>query len=65
MKKVLVHKSKHPLYLPEIRTLFASFLDLKDCPACVRVSRDWFNDFAGVVWHTVDLAEDGVYRPPS
>lgn len=46
------------LDLPEIRNLVAYFLDRKDSLACMRVSRDWFNDFVAHVWHTVDLTED-------
>ncbi|KAF9121419.1 hypothetical protein BGW39_010553 [Mortierella sp. 14UC] len=44
-----------PLDLPEIRTRIASFLSRKDCVSCMRVSRDWFFDFAPCVWHTIDF----------
>ncbi|KAF9125219.1 hypothetical protein BGW39_007564 [Mortierella sp. 14UC] len=49
---------KNPLDLPEFRALVAQYLDLKDCCSCLRVSRDWFHDFAPSVWHTVDFTED-------
>ncbi|KAF8923484.1 hypothetical protein BGZ47_004725, partial [Haplosporangium gracile] len=51
-------KPKDPLDLFEIRSLVAKFLDRKDLVICLRVNRDWFNDFVGHVWHTIDMAKD-------
>ncbi|KAH7053599.1 hypothetical protein BKA57DRAFT_454060 [Linnemannia elongata] len=53
-----VIKSKDPLDLSKIRALVAPYLDRKDLVICLRVSRDWFNDFVGPVWHTIDMAKD-------
>jgi hypothetical protein len=58
MKMGLVRLPKNPLDLPEIRTLVASFLDRKDCFSCMRVSQDWFKDFVGPVWYSIDMAKD-------
>ncbi|KAF9080743.1 hypothetical protein BGX23_001738 [Mortierella sp. AD031] len=54
-------KAIHPLDLPEIRALVASFLPKKDCVTCMRVSKEWSKDFAGAVWHTLDFNEDDSY----
>lgn len=51
-------ESTKPLDLPEIRARVASFLDIKACASCMRVSRDWFKDFAPSVWHTTDFDKD-------
>ncbi|KAF9279135.1 hypothetical protein BGZ88_000158 [Linnemannia elongata] len=53
-----VIKSKDPLNLSEIRALVAPYLDRKDLVICLRISRDWFNDFVGLVWHTIDMTKD-------
>ncbi|KAG0047831.1 hypothetical protein BGZ90_007771, partial [Linnemannia elongata] len=53
-----VIKSKDPLDLSKIHALVAPYLDRKDLVICLRVSRDWFNDFVGPVWHTIDMAKD-------
>ncbi|KAG0065471.1 hypothetical protein BGZ89_008295, partial [Linnemannia elongata] len=53
-----VIKPKNPLDLSEIRALVAPHLDRKDLVICSRVSRDWFNDFVGHVWHTIDMTKD-------
>ncbi|KAK5817007.1 hypothetical protein F5H01DRAFT_342211 [Linnemannia elongata] len=53
-----VIKSKDPLDLSKIRALVAPYLDRKDLVICLRVSRDWFNDFVGFVWHTIDMTKD-------
>ena len=39
----------NPLDLSEIRALVARYLNRKDLVICLRVSRDWFNDFIGPV----------------
>lgn len=49
--------STHPLNLPEIRARISCFLRLKDCTSCMRVSRDWFKDFAPAVWRTIDFKD--------
>ncbi|KAF9094105.1 hypothetical protein BGX29_009659 [Mortierella sp. GBA35] len=46
-------KPSHPLDLPEIRTNISSFLSLKDCVACLRVSHAWYQDFIWAVWFSV------------
>ncbi|KAK3836410.1 MAG: hypothetical protein JOS17DRAFT_478933 [Linnemannia elongata] len=51
-------KPKDPLDLSEIRALVAKYLERKDLVICLRVNRDWFNDFVGHVWHTIDMAKD-------
>ncbi|KAF9099855.1 hypothetical protein BGX29_006906 [Mortierella sp. GBA35] len=58
MQLSLVSLPKNPLELPEIRTRVASFLDRKDCLSCICVSRDWFHDFVGSVWHTINFSHD-------
>ncbi|KAG0272599.1 hypothetical protein BGZ96_005257, partial [Linnemannia gamsii] len=45
----------HPLDLPEIRTRIAYFMCNSDRISCMRVNKTWFQDFAGSLWHTVDL----------
>ncbi|KAG0281533.1 hypothetical protein BGZ96_001100 [Linnemannia gamsii] len=47
-----------PLELAHIRTRVATFLDRNDALSCMRVSRDWFHDFAPSVWHTIDFSKD-------
>ncbi|KAF9153965.1 hypothetical protein BG015_002224 [Linnemannia schmuckeri] len=49
---------KNPLDLTKIQALFVSFLNLNERVACMHISRDWFRDFVGPVWHTIDLAKD-------
>ncbi|KAF9090878.1 hypothetical protein BGX29_011256 [Mortierella sp. GBA35] len=49
---------EHPLELPEIRSRIANYLDRLDCVSCMSVSRDWFPDFVGPVWHTIDFVKD-------
>ncbi|KAG0065470.1 hypothetical protein BGZ89_008294 [Linnemannia elongata] len=49
---------KNPLDLSEICAIVSTYLDRKDLVICLRVSRDWFNDFVGLVWHTIDMAKD-------
>ncbi|KAG0278357.1 hypothetical protein BGZ96_002413, partial [Linnemannia gamsii] len=44
-----------PLDLPEFRTGIAQYLDIKDCVACMRVSKSWFKDLVREAWHTVDF----------
>ncbi|KAG0308619.1 hypothetical protein BGZ97_013317 [Linnemannia gamsii] len=58
MQPTPVCRPRNPLDLPEIRSQIALFLDRKNCLACMRVSRDWFHDFAPAVWHTVDFAKE-------
>ncbi|KAF9272482.1 hypothetical protein BGZ88_004744 [Linnemannia elongata] len=53
-----VIKTKDPLDLSKIRALVAPYIDRKDLVICLRVSRDWFNDFVGLVWHTIDMTKD-------
>ncbi|KAF9899370.1 hypothetical protein EC991_008994 [Linnemannia zychae] len=48
----------NPLDLSEIRTRIVNVLSRKDCVSCMRVSRDWFLDFAPAVWHTIDFDKD-------
>lgn len=50
--------STSALDLSEIRSRIATFLDRKTCVSCMRVSRDWFKDFAPSVWHTIDCVND-------
>ncbi|KAF9154790.1 hypothetical protein BG015_011972 [Linnemannia schmuckeri] len=47
-----------PLDLPEIRTRIASYLSRKDCISCMCVSRNWLQDFAPPVWHTIDFSKN-------
>ncbi|KAF9127945.1 hypothetical protein BGW39_005456 [Mortierella sp. 14UC] len=58
MKPILKTHPSNPLDLSEIRTHVASSLTRKDCVSCMRVSRDWFQDFVGPVWRVVDFAKD-------
>ncbi|KAG9068326.1 hypothetical protein KI688_010592 [Linnemannia hyalina] len=58
MKMDLSRHLNSPLDLSEIRAIVATYLDRKDLVICLCVSRDWFKDFVGPVWHTVDLAKD-------
>ncbi|KAF9129765.1 hypothetical protein BGW39_003837 [Mortierella sp. 14UC] len=58
MKIDVVTHPKNPLDLPKVRARIAIFLTSKDCIACMRVSRDWFEDFVQPVWHTIDFAKD-------
>ncbi|KAG0367591.1 hypothetical protein BGX24_003164 [Mortierella sp. AD032] len=58
MRLVSEDVEKNPLNLPEIRTRISLFLDPKDCLSCMRVSRDWFEDFVRPVWHTIDFDKD-------
>ncbi|KAH7034451.1 hypothetical protein BKA57DRAFT_510262 [Linnemannia elongata] len=46
------------LHLPEIRTHIAIFLSNNDCISCMCVSKEWFMDFAGPVWYTIDFDKD-------
>ncbi|KAH7034409.1 hypothetical protein BKA57DRAFT_442705 [Linnemannia elongata] len=50
--------STSALDLSEIRARIAIFLDRKTCVSCIRVSRDWFKDFAPFVWHAIDFDVD-------
>ncbi|KAG0256556.1 hypothetical protein BG011_004446, partial [Mortierella polycephala] len=38
-----------------IRTCIAQYLSVKDAISCVRVSKEWAQDFVYRVWHTVDF----------
>ncbi|KAF9154794.1 hypothetical protein BG015_011976 [Linnemannia schmuckeri] len=58
MQLVISSPSKNALDLSEIRARVAFFLNRKDYLSCMRVSRDWFYDFAPPVWHTIDFAKD-------
>ncbi|KAF9153964.1 hypothetical protein BG015_002223 [Linnemannia schmuckeri] len=53
-----VSKPKSPLDLSGIRAIIAIHLDREDLVICLRVSRDWFKDFVGPVWHTIDFVKD-------
>ncbi|KAF9146640.1 hypothetical protein BGX30_011832 [Mortierella sp. GBA39] len=53
-----VIKPKNPFDIPEIRALVATYLARRELVICLRVSRDWFNDFVGPVWHTIDMVKD-------
>ncbi|KAG0052520.1 hypothetical protein BGZ89_003163 [Linnemannia elongata] len=46
------------VYLPEIRTHIAKFLSNNDCISCMCVFKEWFMDFAGPVWYTIDFDKD-------
>ncbi|KAF9342917.1 hypothetical protein BGX26_006623, partial [Mortierella sp. AD094] len=48
-----------PLNLPEIRSLFASSLDLNDLASCARVSQDWNDSFTLPLYNSVELSEHG------
>ncbi|KAG0367593.1 hypothetical protein BGX24_003166 [Mortierella sp. AD032] len=48
----------NPFDLPEIRVIIARYLTRSDCRSCMRVSHDWFLDFASFVWHTIDFSKD-------
>ncbi|KAF9095980.1 hypothetical protein BGX23_012250 [Mortierella sp. AD031] len=48
-------KPLHPLDLPEIRILIASFLPRQGCVSCMLVCKEWFPDFVGQVWRVVDF----------
>ncbi|KAF9146269.1 hypothetical protein BGX30_002525 [Mortierella sp. GBA39] len=52
------NRSNNPLDLTEIRVRVSSFLSRKDHLSCIRVCRDWFHDFAPLVWHTIDFDKD-------
>ncbi|KAG0282914.1 hypothetical protein BGZ97_008790, partial [Linnemannia gamsii] len=54
----VIKETRNPLNIPEMRIAVASFLNRRDCVVCMRVSRDWFQDFVGPVWHTIDFAKD-------
>ncbi|KAF9352269.1 hypothetical protein BGX34_012233 [Mortierella sp. NVP85] len=45
---------RNPLDLPEIRQRVCLFLTVKDAIACARVCKDWTDDFASAVWHTIE-----------
>ncbi|KAF9922836.1 hypothetical protein FBU30_007024 [Linnemannia zychae] len=47
----------NPLEIPEIRVLIAKHLDRRDAVPCMRVSQDWFRDFAPVVWYEIDFSK--------
>ncbi|KAF8945271.1 hypothetical protein BGZ47_002986 [Haplosporangium gracile] len=51
-------RPKDPIDLSEIRALVAKYLHRKDLVICLRVNRDWFNDFVGLIWHTIDMIKD-------
>ncbi|KAF9153963.1 hypothetical protein BG015_002222 [Linnemannia schmuckeri] len=58
MRIDIVSKPKSPLDQSRIRSFIAAYLDRKDLVVCLRVSRDWFKDFVGPVWHTIDMNTD-------
>ncbi|KAK3830702.1 MAG: hypothetical protein J3R72DRAFT_495808 [Linnemannia gamsii] len=58
MKRTRKNRPSNPFDLPEIRVLVARHLTRSDCRSCMRVSRDWFHDFAPAVWHTIDFSKD-------
>ncbi|KAF9539444.1 hypothetical protein EC957_005403 [Mortierella hygrophila] len=49
------NRSNNPLDLTKIRVRVSSFLGREDHLSCIRVCRDWFQDFAPLVWHTIDF----------
>ncbi|KAF9128098.1 hypothetical protein BG015_004401 [Linnemannia schmuckeri] len=59
-------KLAHSLDLPEIRNRIAGFLSKSDCISCMQVSKDWFKDFAGLVWNLMSCHKDDSFsRIPS
>ncbi|OAQ21997.1 hypothetical protein K457DRAFT_143634 [Linnemannia elongata AG-77] len=58
MQVVAISPPTKALDLPEIRARVASFLPRRDCLQCMRVSPAWFQDFAPLVWHTIDFDKD-------
>ncbi|KAG8685669.1 hypothetical protein FRC09_014592 [Ceratobasidium sp. 395] len=54
-QSVELSASLRALVVPELLTLVCSFLDKKDCAACLRISRHTFATVASVVWEDVDL----------
>ncbi|KAG0274532.1 hypothetical protein BGZ95_009685 [Linnemannia exigua] len=57
----LIGGHTHPLDLPEVRSIIANFLSREDCTSCMRVNKDWFQDFAASVWHTIDFDKDYMF----
>ncbi|KAG0367416.1 hypothetical protein BC939DRAFT_533288 [Gamsiella multidivaricata] len=50
--------SKTPLHIPELRAQIARYVTVKDAITCVQVRKDWIEDFAYPIWHTIDFSCD-------
>ncbi|KAI7827447.1 hypothetical protein BC939DRAFT_445274 [Gamsiella multidivaricata] len=46
---------KNPLHIPEIRSRISRLVSVKDAISCVRVSKDWSNDFVFPIWYAIDF----------
>ncbi|KAG0277834.1 hypothetical protein BGZ95_005246 [Linnemannia exigua] len=60
MQSIPAHQPCNPLDLSEIRIRVARYLSRKDRVSCMLVSQDWFQDFVGPVWHTVNFFTDQI-----
>ncbi|KAG0046362.1 hypothetical protein BGZ83_008462 [Gryganskiella cystojenkinii] len=58
-------QDQHPLIIPELLNLIASFVDRRTILSCIRVSKTWNSTFLPFIYHTITFSSDEKYPPPS
>ncbi|GJJ79224.1 hypothetical protein EMPS_11584 [Entomortierella parvispora] len=53
---------KSPLHIPEIRGHISRYISVTDAISCVRVSKEWYEDFIPIVWRAVDFNTQGSFE---